>query len=467
MYVEHVNINDLRCFAGVHAVDLPGPGAWVVLAGRNGAGKTTLLRAIAAALVGPQLARELLGRGLRWVRWFVAGQCGVSLRVRSVTGIDTVAGVEQGEPVDWWLPTLAFSLRTDGAGDLIISPATQAAEGDVRWSDLVKNASAPEFPPLVQRAFDLLDAGPWGPHTSGWFVAAYGAHRRLGPPSKDVQDRSADPVYARVVNLFSEGATLSDAVDWLKQVHLRALEEREGAKALREGALSFLRQGLLPDGSEVLRIDSDGLWVRRDGVELPLEHLSDGYRTVTALVLDLLRHLHRCYGDLRLQTDADGHQVCPLPGVVLIDEVDAHLHVEWQQRIGFWLRQHFPALQFIVTTHSPFICQAASPGGLIRLPGPGGAEQIAPVSDELHRTVTLGGVDAAVLTALFGLDSPRSARAEELREEVAALELRVLRGLATPEERALYAARKADLPDDLGDLAEQSLRAVGRARAGA
>ena len=49
----------------------------------------------------------------------------------------------------------------------------------------------------------------------------------------------------------------------------------------------------------------------------------------------------------------------PYEGVILIDEIDAHLHPAWQKRIGFWLKAHFPNIQFIVTTHSPFICQAA------------------------------------------------------------------------------------------------------------
>jgi predicted ATP-binding protein involved in virulence len=44
------------------------------------------------------------------------------------------------------------------------------------------------------------------------------------------------------------------------------------------------------------------------------------------------------------------------------------MHVEWQQKIGFWLTSHFPNIQFLTTSHSPFICQAAGPRGVIRLP---------------------------------------------------------------------------------------------------
>ncbi|GHA10178.1 hypothetical protein GCM10010389_56740 [Streptomyces echinoruber] len=49
---------------------------------------------------------------------------------------------------------------------------------------------------------------------------------------------------------------------------------------------------------------------------------------------------------------------------------DVGLHVSWRRRIGPWLTAHFPGLQLLVTTHSPYICQSADPGGLIRLPGP-------------------------------------------------------------------------------------------------
>ncbi len=55
------------------------------------------------------------------------------------------------------------------------------------------------------------------------------------------------------------------------------------------------------------------------------------------------------------------------PGIVLIDELDLHLHPRWQRRVVDNLRETFPNLQFIVTTHSPFIIQALRPGELIDL----------------------------------------------------------------------------------------------------
>ncbi|NEL99720.1 AAA family ATPase, partial [Escherichia coli] len=117
-------------------------------------------------------------------------------------------------------------------------------------------------------------------------------------------------------------------------------------------------------------------------------------------------------------------------GIVLIDEIDAHLHVSWQKEIGPWLRDHFPAIQFIVSTHSPYVCQSASPAGLIRLAGPMQPQGPQVVDDELYRRVVYGTGDDGVLTELFGLDSPYSSRADSLRRRLTELEAAALRGLA-------------------------------------
>ncbi|WP_437719812.1 AAA family ATPase [Sorangium sp. So ce861] len=114
-----------------------------------------------------------------------------------------------------------------------------------------------------------------------------------------------------------------------------------------------------------------------------------------------------------------GSLFVPAAGVVLIDEMDMHLHVAWQQRIGFWLKKHFRGIQFIVTTHSPFICQAADPKGLIRLPAPGGGERAEHMPDELLKIIVNGDADAAAMTALFGLEHTHSA--ELLRARGASL----------------------------------------------
>src|SRR5262249_13110876 len=151
---------------------------------------------------------------------------------------------------------------------------------------------------------------------------------------------------------------------------------------------------LLPDGLVVDHVDSDGLWALREGHSIALQQMSDGYRTVTALVLDLVRHLYAAFGPKIWA----GFEEAPFPqvrapGVVLIDEIDVHLHVSWQKRIGEWLTEHFPEIQFIVTSHSPYICQSADPGGLIRMAGPGEETGPSVVPADLYERVVYGSGD--------------------------------------------------------------------------
>jgi predicted ATP-binding protein involved in virulence len=146
------------------------------------------------------------------------------------------------------------------------------------------------------------------------------------------------------------------------------------------------------------------------------------------------RQLQQCYGEFKLQRHGDTWTV-PYPGVVLIDEIDVHLHISWQQRIGFWLKEHFPNIQFLVTTHSPYICQAADPGGLIRLPAPGEDQPAKHVSGDLFSIVVNGSTDDAAMTELFGLERTYSWKSEKLRERVAQLEAKVISGRASAKDR--------------------------------
>lgn len=433
MYVTELEISDLRSFRGIQRVSLDRGGGtyagWTVFAGRNGAGKSTLLKALALSIVGPLAARSLAGSFPAWVR--------------------------KGAEVARIATELTFDAMLDGfqgSGNTISGPF---------WSGL-EWKSNPGASDTVERGVQyerVLGRGPWHDTPRGWFVAGYGPYRHLGSETAEIARKRADPVMARLINLFDESATLSETVEWLQHQHLRALENKPAAAELRDAVLSLLGDGLLPDGSTVDHVDSDGLWLTQDGVTLLLDQVSDGYRTATALVVDLVRRLHATYGEFRLHV-ADGHQVCPLPGVVLIDEADAHLHVSWQQRLGFWLTSRFPAIQFLVTTHSPFICQAASPRGIIRLPAPGEDRQLEHVDERLYKAIVNGGADDAVMSELFGLEHAHSKQAEGLRERLAALEVKVIDGAASPEELAEYEEIKQQLPESMDELADRSVRAL-------
>lgn len=107
---------------------------------------------------------------------------------------------------------------------------------------------------------------------------------------------------------------------------------------------------------------SRGLTIKlKDGRVLPFNYLSDGVRSFFAMIADLA---HRC---VLLNPFLEEKALEETEGIVLIDELDLHLHPAWQKRVLKSLLDTFPKIQFIVTTHSPFIIQETETGQLFLL----------------------------------------------------------------------------------------------------
>ncbi|MFD1146265.1 AAA family ATPase [Saccharothrix hoggarensis] len=418
MYISQVRLRNVKGFHGAREVDLKltAPG-WTVIAGRNGSGKTSLLRAIALAVSGPAVARNLVPDFENWV---TAGQREGVVQVQ-FTHDRRVERFGKGRPPEGRLWA--------GLGWTMPDEETRPPRR------LTHRGLQPSLKEKLEGSKTAAARGPWQDNPTGWFCAAYGPFRRLVGGAGDAQRLMLSPgPVSRLASLFHEDASLAEGVGWLIEQHLRSLERRPGADELKTVALGVLSDGLLPDDYRIEGVDSDGLWVVSGGHRFPLREMSDGYRTVAALVVDLIKHIHESYGVLKTAPTENGTALTA-PGVVIIDEVDAHLHVSWQKRIGGWLKEHFPNIQFIVTTHSPYLCQAADPGGLIRLPGPDQQEPPRVVDQDLYERIVYGSGDDAVLSELFGLDTPYSERAERLRAELVELEVAVIAG--TADERAV------------------------------
>jgi predicted ATP-binding protein involved in virulence len=101
------------------------------------------------------------------------------------------------------------------------------------------------------------------------------------------------------------------------------------------------------------------LLVNKNGKQLDIRQLSDGERSFIALICDLGRRLAIANPDLKNPLEG--------AGVVLIDEIELHLHPKWQLEVTEKLRKIFPNIQFIVTTHSPFVIQTARQGEILLL----------------------------------------------------------------------------------------------------
>lgn len=472
MYIQRIVLENIRGFGdGERRVDLDlrrpdgSYAGWTVVAGPNGSGKTTLLKAAALA-VNPHAVQSLRPSFQGWVRLGQqSGRVDVFLEPDNAVDIYYHAS-EKTTPIWAGLELFRSKLKPDSGPFLIKSshPPKQT------WRSLSLNNelhSAWQLAHDIDAEFNIvgeLPSGPWARELQGWFLAGYGPYRRLtGHSVAAMELMSAPPHLSRLASLFKADASLLESIQWLRELHLWQLEKRPGAEERLNGVLGLLNDGLLPHGTKVLKVDSDGLWVERRGLPEPLNLMdtSDGYQNVSALVVDLCRQLHLTYQDkFELRQQGDTWRVLS-PGVVLIDEAELHLHPSWQRKLGFWLKEHFPRIQFIVTTHSPFICQAADPKGLIRLPGPGEDRKAEHVSEEVYKTVVNGTLDEAVLTELFGLEHVHSDRSEQLRERVAELEARLMDGKATPEEEQELDRLTAQLPSTGSALVDRTLRKFG------
>lgn len=444
MYIRKIVLENIRGFGeGERRVelDLQRPdgsyAGWTVVAGRNGSGKSTLLRATALAAAGRDAPLVFQQNPSSWMRRGTRSARAATTLV--VDDQDAWDGQELGEQHQREF-TAGFELQTKELQLLLaLGPVMQAG-----WVTSAKSRPQDRWVWLADK---------------GWFMAGYGPHRRLTERSSAVlQLDVGSPRLNRLAGLFRGELDLAESVEWLKTVHYLSLNERPGMKELLQGVRDLLNDGLLPPGTEILDVNPDGLWVRQHGVgQLSLWEMSDGYRTATALVMDLARLLYDAYQEFRLEPRGEVWTV-PYPGVVFIDEVEQHLHPRWQKDIGFWFKEHFPRIQFIVTTHSPFVCQAADPNGLIRLPAPDEDRGAEHVSEQVYRTVVNGTLDEAVLTELFGLEHAYSKKSEQIRERVARLEARLLQDQLSTDEHEELDRLGAMLPDTGSELVNRSLR---------
>jgi predicted ATP-binding protein involved in virulence len=229
---------------------------------------------------------------------------------------------------------------------------------------------------------------------------------------------------------------------WLSQLRFEELDGHLESGELLSYIKDFVNQdGFLPHGVKFETVTSKSVVFKNpEGIEIDVARLSDGFRSVLSMTFELIRQLFACYEKANLfDRRSDGTIRIMAPGIVMIDEIDAHLHPTWQRRIGFWLTTHFPELQFIVTTHSPLVCQAAEKGSVFRLPTPGSEQDEAgfvtgPALDRLIH----GDVLDAYGTELFGKDIERSESTNEKLEELSLLNQKALLGKLSAAEAARH-----------------------------
>lgn len=294
MYISKLNIKSIRCFDDV-TIDFRSNKdlcMWGVMLGDNGVGKTTVLRSIAMCLLGRGSTFGLLDElGGDWIR-----------RDKDEGSVCLEFKPDDGIKGDYYIK---LEFRRESGNTIDISQKTDP------------------------------DPFPW----DKLFFCGYGATRNVSGTTSFREYKKVEAI----LTLFNETEELQNTELVLRRV--RDLRTPNGGK---------IQKDMLNRIEEILMIPKDSISFGKEGLlvsgpwgaSMPAIALGDGHRATMSWVADFLY-----WAILHDETMFSKG----LSGIVLIDEVEQHLHPQWQKRIVKLLREQFPKVQFIATTHSPLV----------------------------------------------------------------------------------------------------------------
>jgi energy-coupling factor transporter ATP-binding protein EcfA2 len=439
VYVRALRVENVRCF-GPEKQELNFCGAdgrpsqWTVLLGDNGTGKTTLLQCLAMfdhfGGEPPYTTEHSYPRFVgippqwQWPLCSVERQDGYRLDVQS----------EYARTLDSTGQRREASLYT-----VEVLPARKGYFQVGKGRQLAGCTALPRF-------------------------YGYGAARRIEEVS-GTGDTDSDAL----ASLFDDHAELRDAEDWLINLDYSASKDSSVQKRQRD-RYEQVRQLLieiLPDVTGIrIVVPADThpeprVEFRTPDGWIPLRWIGYGYQTLIAWMVDFASRMVERYP----------RHKDPLkqPAVVLVDEIDLHMHPQWQRKLMGYLSERFPNTQFIVTAHSPIFVQAATGANIAVLRRD--EKKKCVIIDNSPEAIRGWRIDQLLTSDLFGLPTARPPELEKLlldrkkllskarltkrdREKLAALEEKIGK---LPGGETLEDAKRMELMDRTLDALEKQL----------
>jgi predicted ATP-dependent endonuclease of OLD family len=388
MYIKHLVIENLKSISKFE-MNFQKPAGWHVIIGDNGSGKTSLAQSIALGLNGG----EESAFDINWSRFIKKDE--------KLMKIVTL----------YKLDKLDLAFQPDNVGEL-------ESYKNVYRNGVSERGILPHQKVHRVSKFPEVETNAWGdPLNStdefniGWFFAGFGPFRRFSGGEYNKNLEEINPRASAVISLFDEKYTLSEALNWLRELNYKKLEGDKKSESTLKNLIDFLNNGnLLPFGTKLTKVSSEGVFFEDgNGNEVEINQLSDGFRSILSLTFELIRLLIRFYDEEKVfKNFKNGDYTIDLSGVIIIDEIDAHLHPTWQTRVGQWFTKYFPQLQFIVTTHSPLVCRAAENGSIWRLSAPGSVIPSGEITGADKDRLIYGNILDAYGTDIFGENLERS-----------------------------------------------------------
>jgi predicted ATPase len=385
MYLVNLELKNFRAIRHMaidfHESASPEARRWTVFLGENGCGKSSILKAIGLILAGSEALPDLLGEPDQWIH---VGE--------SQAEITAVVQTQNYEP------------RTI---QLVLT------RGDRRDSVLRNNSQRLE---LLDAAIEKADRN--------YFIAGYGAFRRPPDPRRSVSSSVERGRAAQLATLFSSAQDLINIEQW-------AMDVDYSTAGSGRDLISETLARLLP-GMKFHDIDKVNRSVIMDTVDglVPLRQLSEGYQAMAAWAGDLLYRMTQTFRDWTKPLEARG--------VLLLDEMDLHLHPVWKRNLVDFMDSAFPHLQIISTTHSPLSVQQCREGELFVVKREPAGPMLFPFQGDPSKM----RLSDLFLSPLIGLDTLDSPRVASLRMEARDIELKPGR-MSESDTKALAAIGEA------------------------
>lgn len=332
-----------------------------VFAGKNGSGKTTVLEA-ANVMLGAYLAAYKTYVPSRFVYNIKSTDVRQKAQISEDSTILTTGTISQypckisctakwddkDKPIEFQRVILKEDARTKFGGSNPMQPTV------IAWEEEISKADHSDNKVVLPLVLYLSTARLW-------------KDGNKKPVKKGVFSRT--DAYNHCLDIQHGLDSAFRYLDTLKTV---SVEENGGKlfpayEAILKAVNEAFREEVQP-GEEIIfstKYEDDMIALKTvEGAVLPFQMLSDGYRNVIKIILDIATRM--CI----LNPYLKGEALKKTPGIVLIDEVDLSLHPTWQKRIMGILKEQFPRIQFICATHSPFIIQSLEEGELITLDRP-------------------------------------------------------------------------------------------------
>lgn len=372
MYLRHLRVQNVKLLRDVDIdfVDAHGnPRMWTVFVGENRLCKTTLLQTIAVAASGRDKATHIATDVIEsWpdlrrprTRIDIEATFGFSPR-----GYARLAFPWQIKPHD---PPILHSQIT-------LDPGRSVFDG----GSFFEGARVPGRDPLMEGRRENLPGG---------FVAAYGPSRLLRAVGSTDTQRRPDPAVDRLRSLFGSELIGTGFVELLRDELARGFTKIlqqvfvDGHLLPTVTALELRGRGGITKTSHLIdsqRFEMDVLGEDGKRIRVPATWLSQGYQSIIAWIADVVGQILLEYGEVVSASDMEG--------VVLVDEIDLHLHPTWQVHLIPALKKVFPCLQFIATTHSPMVLPALTADEVYLLSRDGAGSVVATRADRSPALLT-------------------------------------------------------------------------------